>query len=123
MLDVIDHQDQGPVALEEISARLGLSKDYLAKSMRLLSYYGLLHAVPGRKWGYAISRKAEEITLADIYDAAYGSIDLCPCVGDPEDCGKHQACKTRKVWSDISEIIRTKLNEVTLDYVKDSNNL
>ena len=121
MLDIATNQENGPVNHNDIVSRQDGVSRYLSSTLRLLRNSGLVEAVRGSKGGYWLSTPSNQITLADIYEAVHGKIDLCPCLDEPEGCEKTLTCKTRKVWDEISDTIWTKLQEVSLADLQDCN--
>lgn len=120
MLDMAEQGENGPVRIKTIAKRQGISEKYLEKIVRLLRKGGLVDGLRGPGGGYVLSQPPEKITLADILEAVQGKVELCPCLDEPEYCEKHLSCKTRKVWNEVNQIIRTKLQGITLVDLRDS---
>ncbi|MFN2266868.1 MAG: Rrf2 family transcriptional regulator [Desulfonatronovibrio sp.] len=120
MLDMAEQEGKGPIRIKTIAKRQGISEKYLEKIVRLLRKAGLVDGLRGPGGGYMLAVPAEKITLADILEAVQGKVELCPCLNEPEQCEKHDDCKTRKVWNDINQTIWTKLEGITLVDLKDS---
>src|SRR6266508_5269600 len=51
----------------------GVPGAYLAKHLQALSQAGIVEAVPGRRGGYRLARRPDEITLLDVVDAVEGA--------------------------------------------------
>jgi Rrf2 family transcriptional regulator, iron-sulfur cluster assembly transcription factor len=66
LLDLALHEQDGPVALIEISQRLHLSMSYLERIFKTLNNCGLVHGMRGPGGGYSLGRPASELSVADI---------------------------------------------------------
>ena len=76
-----------------------------------------------KRQGYELARPKEEITLYDVMCSIMGEYALSRCVDTgEEECqftctNPHNACpascKTRKVYTEISQLVREKLRAVT----------
>lgn len=120
MLDMAEQQGKGPIRIKTIAKRQGISEKYLEKIVRLLRKAGLVDGLRGPGGGYMLALTPDKISLADILEAVQGKVELCPCLNEPEQCQKHEDCKTRKVWNDINQIIWTKLKGISLIDLRDS---
>lgn len=120
MLDMAEQQGKGPVRIHTIAQRQGISEKYLEKIVRLLRKAGLVDGLRGPGGGYVLAVSPEKITLADILEAVHGRVELCPCLNEPENCEKHEDCKTRKIWDEINQIIWIKLQGINLAELRDS---
>ena len=87
----------------------------LAKLLKLLVKGGLVESWRGVNGGYALTRKIDEITAADIIEALEGPVALTACVdGSDADCGVESLCPMRGGWEKVNRAIRAALEEVTL---------
>ena len=66
MIDLALHAPNGPVALASISQRRKVSLSYLEQLFSRLRHEGLVQSSRGPGGGYALGRKACEITVAQI---------------------------------------------------------
>jgi len=66
MTDLAMRQHTGPVALSTISARQGTSLSYLEQLFSALKRAGLVDSTRGPGGGYALARKPEQVSVADI---------------------------------------------------------
>lgn len=64
--------DRAVLPGEAISRQLGVSPTYFQKLLRKLVNAGVIVSVPGVKGGFKLKKKAEEITVYDIYTAIEG---------------------------------------------------
>jgi len=115
MLDLVMHQDAGPVKVREIAEREGISPMYLERLMARLASRGLVRPVRGRGGGFVLSRPASKITLGEIVEVLEGRIAVVECVAAPSVCGRALMCATRGVWEEVSQRINRVLDEMTLE--------
>jgi len=69
--------------------------------------------VRGPGGGYLLSRKENEIDVAEIIDAVSESLDTTKCQGSGN-CQKGATCLTHHLWQDLSEQIYGFLSNITL---------
>jgi len=115
MLDLVMHRDSGPANVKEIAERQGVSPRYLEHLMVRLASSGLVRSVRGRSGGFVLSRRASEITLAEIVEVLEGRISMVECVAEPDVCDRASFCATREVWDGVSQCISRYLSEMTLE--------
>ena len=114
MLILADSEDNGNTKLSTIARQLGVSKNYLDKTIRFLSIAGLISGKVGSGGGYILNFPPDKITLADICVAVLGKIDLYPCLIEPGDCESILDCKNKQAWAKVSLAIHRKLEEIKL---------
>ena len=80
LLDMIQHQEEGAVALKEVAARQNISKKYLEQIALVLSQKGILHGSRGHQGGYRLVGKAADYTVCDILETMEGSLHPVACL-------------------------------------------
>ena len=113
MLDLAIHARQGPVSLNDISGRQGISLSYLEQLFAKLRRSGLVASVRGPGGGYRLSREDGEINVADIVDAVNESMDATRCQRKG-DCQDGVECLTHHLWMDLSDQIHAFLKSISL---------
>jgi Rrf2 family cysteine metabolism transcriptional repressor len=116
MLDMAIDQSDGPITLNSISERQGVSIGYLEQLMVPLKKEGLIRSVRGAQGGYLLARDPEDITVGDIIRALEGPIAPVACVSEdyPEECDRAEGCVTRLVWAKVRDSIVEVLDSLTL---------
>lgn len=116
MLDMAMDQSDGPITLNSISERQGVSIGYLEQLMVPLKKEGLIRSVRGAQGGYLLARNPEDITVGDIIRALEGPIAPVACVSEdyPEECDRAEGCVTRLVWAKVRDSIVDVLDSLTL---------
>lgn len=114
LMDIAAHQAQGPVNLNEIAERQGISAKYLWQIVNLLKTAGFVRGTRGPRGGYILIRDPANITLLDVIQILEGPVSLVECVDDPEFCVRMENCVAHSVWSEVSQAIRSALQKITL---------
>ncbi len=109
------------VQISKVAKITGISENYLAQLAIPMKSEGLLVGVSGKKGGYFLSKKAQDIKLSEIIGAFIGSIKLTECVAHPEICLNSSFCSSRLIWVILSCGMAEILEKYTLaDLVEDN---
>jgi len=114
MVDLASNRERSPVPLGEIASRQDISRAYLMQIMIQLKARGLVRSARGAGGGFALTRPAVEITLAEVVEALEGRICLVKCTEDPSVCDRSRHCGIRDVWAGLADVIHDCLSKVTL---------
>jgi Rrf2 family protein len=100
----------------ELSADTGVPLPTTQKLMGMLAGAGLLSSVRGAGGGFALSKPAEEISLADIVEAVEGPIAMTVCSGHEgtSDCALDAHCKVKPHMGIVGNAVRGALGAVRL---------
>ena len=117
MIDLALHQKDAPVLRQDISAREGISSDYIAQLFGRLHKAGLVKSVMGPGGGYQLSHSASQTRVGDIIKAIEGPVDLRYCVSPDAkgDCRQKETCLSHSLWVELSLVIDTYLDGITLE--------
>jgi len=107
------HYGEGPITLDTVCNEADLPKQYLTKIFGALAKVNLITPIRGKRGGYMLSRNPEAVTLLDIIEAVEGPIVLNFCQHVPPQC-ENLDCRIRPVWTELQEIMRTKLSAITM---------
>lgn len=124
LLDMAIFQHEGPVALNNIAERQGISEGYLEQLMMPLKRAGIVKSVRGAQGGYLLSKDPKEVTVGEIIRVLEGPIAPVACVSEeyPEPCERSSSCVTRLVWEKVRDSISGVLDSYSLaDLVDESN--
>lgn len=107
--------DRDPVSLAQISEDSQITLSYLEKVVPSLRKAGLVNSERGANGGYSLTRKPEEITVAETLRALNGDILSTQCVshGDTP-CPKMGNCPVHTVWDTLYDRIEDTLKQITL---------
>ena len=105
----------GPVSRQHIAEVEGISIDYVGQILMRLKAAGLVRSHRGTRGGFSLAREAHDMTVADVVEAAEGSILLAPCEETDTACERSAACVTREVWRTAAAGLQQYLQSVTID--------
>jgi len=114
LMDIAMHGQGRAVSLHEIAQRQDISLKYLEKITRILKREGYLSGKRGPNGGHRLTKPMDEIYLGDVVRVLEGDLDLVNCWMNDTPCPRMQYCKTHRIWTELTEIIYTKLNTITL---------
>ena len=100
----------------ELAEETGVPLPTAQKLMGKLASAGLLTSVRGSGGGFALARRGEEISLADIIEAVEGPIAMTQCTGsdEPSDCALDAHCRLKPHMNVVSNAVRGALGAVRL---------
>jgi len=108
-----EHYGDKPTTLRTVCEARDLPKQYLVKLFSFLAKADILTAVRGKHGGYVLTRDPKKITVLEVIEAVEGPIALNYCQHSPPQCNEKD-CRLRGMWTELQEIVRTKLGEMTL---------
>lgn len=101
------------LTIPEISTAEKLSIPNVGKILRILRIGGFLESSRGQSGGYALSRKPEEISLADVLNVLGGRLydnEFCNTHSGIESiCSNSIDCSIRSLW----QLVQKSVDEVT----------
>jgi Rrf2 family protein len=118
MFEIARDYNSGPVTIKEISRRQGVSISYLEQLLNRLRKGGLIMSRKGPGGGYILSRKPDEISVADILNVLEGPIAITQCLDTStksNGCSRVDGCVTRLLWKSLGEKISDFLATMTLN--------
>lgn len=118
MIDMIQHQKIGPVALKDIAERQNVSKKYLEQIALVLSQAGVMQGTRGHQGGYRLIADPTICTVYDVLECVEGSMHPVACLDHaPNDCERCNGCETLYIWEGLDRVIQDYLKNITLQDV------
>ena len=112
---------QKEISTRQIASKLQVSEAHLSKVLQRLGKVGLVTSSRGPRGGFALARKAEEITLLDVYEAIDGPLVPNNCLLGTRICGGERCILgdlLETVDSQVREYLATtRLHELTSIYL------
>jgi Rrf2 family protein len=109
-------QPEGRLAFRrEIAAHYDIPSEFLAKVLQKLSRRGLLRSSKGMNGGYALGRRPDRITLAEVIEAIDGPIALVDCQCGDRPCEQESVCPVRSTLEGVRREILRVLGGISLD--------
>lgn len=107
---LIAAQEAELINAKKIASATGFSEAHLSKVLQRLVRAGYIRSLRGPKGGFTLTKRAEDITLLDIYEAIEGPITI-------DSTGVN--CRTCPLKSCIFGGIPQHLNKEFFNYLKD----
>ena len=101
----------------DIANRQGVPLDYMDQILLKLKERHLIDSTRGRKGGYRLSRKPEQISIFEILNAVEDGFVPVQCLEGVHTCQAEQFCQSKDAWSTISNAIRETLSGIMLSSV------
>ncbi len=115
MLEIaIQAPEKGSVYQKDIAEKQGISVKYLDHIIHALKVAGLITNVKGKKSGYILTRKPEDITILDIHNAFEPGICVIDCLSQSIHCDREKYCSARGFWGGLNNLIRDYFQSITL---------
>ena len=115
---VLTHMASDPQRIfsaADLAATLGLGQPVVSKVLKTLAQHEIVKSTRGARGGYALSRPADDISIADIIDALDEQpFGLTECTATPGTCSVEADCNIRSNWHRINAIVRRTLEQVSI---------
>lgn len=117
-VDIAYHGVGQPVALSEISLRQGISLNYLEQIFIKLRRAHIVESIRGINGGYKLARAQNDISMAEIIEAADEPLKATRCTPESSGCMINGArCLVHNLWEGLSNQIESYLTNVSLEDV------
>lgn len=93
--------DQSPVRVDEIASVLGSPRNYLSKTLHLLTRARVLRSERGPRGGFRLAIPAERLTLAKVI-APFEPAGQRRCLVGQRTCGDANPCAAHHHWKQIA---------------------
>ncbi len=107
-------QESRLMSTAQVAQQTGIPAPTVAKLMGQLGRAGLLTSQRGVAGGFALSRPAGRISLADIVEAIDGPIALTHCGQEGAECDLSHNCAVRPHWAPVNRAVKAALADVSL---------
>ncbi len=120
LLDLSQHQGDGPVALKSIAERQGISKKYLEHVISMLNPTGMLNITRGYQGGYRLAKAPSDITVADVLRATEGGLAPVPYKDGHAVGATQEEAMSMRVWEGLEGVMARYLEGMTLQDMLDN---
>lgn len=116
LFTLVEHRGRGPIPIREIARRNEVPKRFLERIMLELKAQGWVESLPGKRGGYLLARRPEQITLWQVVRYFDGVAAPLPCVSATHyrPCSQEPVCRFRRVLLDIRNYSHRLLEHATL---------
>ena len=101
VLCIAGSEDEGPVRVDEIAAAMECPRNYLSKTLHLLTRAGVLRSERGPKGGFRLASSPERLTLARVI-APFEPIGERRCLVGRRTCGEANPCAAHHAWKKVA---------------------
>ncbi|WP_321370331.1 Rrf2 family transcriptional regulator [uncultured Draconibacterium sp.] len=114
ILEIALSDSENGIYQKDISANQNISYKYLDHIINSLKVAGLVSKAGGKRSGYILTRKPEEITIYDIHNAFEPGICVVDCVSHNFTCKREGTCASHGFWGELNNQIITYLKSTTI---------
>ncbi|MBI2164847.1 MAG: Rrf2 family transcriptional regulator [Chloroflexi bacterium] len=114
MVDLAQHQGEGPVQTAEIAARQSVPEPYLDQILTTLNKYGFIRSRRGPQGGHLLAAPPEKIALQAVITTLEGHLAPLECLNEPTVCTLSSACSQREVWRSVEEAVQSVLSSTSI---------
>ena len=115
ILEIALNETDNGVFQKDIADQQQISVKYLDTIISSLKTAGLIVNKRGRKSGYVLTRKPEEIKMLDVYSAFEPGVVIVDCIDRNYICKLSKQCGVREFWSGLNDVIENYLESYTLE--------
>jgi len=101
---------KGPIALKEIAKKKKLPYKFLEQIVIPFRGAGLVEAKEGKGGGYFLTKKASEISVAEIVEILEGPVEVGRCFA----CPIARTCGQKDFWGQVGDKVREAIEGKTL---------
>lgn len=105
----------------DVASATGIALPTVSKLLKALARSGLVVSTRGANGGYKLSRRAQDISAADVIDALEGPVSITECSSVESLCEHEGVCSVGGAWQRINVAIRRALDDVSLQDLLRSN--
>lgn len=114
MMELAGNHGRGPMSVDVISRKQGISKKYIHFLMTGLKSAGLIRTVRGPSGGFELAKAPAAISALDVIAVLEGWKAPVECVVNADSCPRSSRCAAREVWSDVARAVDAVLSGSTL---------
>jgi len=107
-------REGGMLSAHTLAERVHVEAPTASKVLKLLSGSGLLESFRGANGGYRVTRRASDISVAEVIAAIEGPIAMTECSIEEGLCSQEERCELRSNWQRISLAVADALQNVSL---------
>jgi FeS assembly SUF system regulator len=107
-------EESAPQNARELAHQVGLPLPVVSKVLKQLARAGILESHRGAKGGFTLTRRPEDLSVAELVTALDGPVALTQCAALPGGCDHERTCAVRSPWQVINQVVQYALSEVSL---------
>jgi Rrf2 family protein len=128
LLFLAREESDRPVFISEIAEQQAVPKKFLELILLDLKRHGLVHSYRGKKGGYALAKRPDEISFGQVIRIIDGPLAQIPCASRTayrrcDDCADEKTCEIRRVLLQVRDSTAKILDNTSLADVLDGAGL
>ncbi len=118
LVDLVRHEDDGPIALAALAERDRLPTKFLEQIMSTLKHAGIVRSTLGAHGGYTLAADPAAVSVGRVIRLLDGALAPLGCVSlryyEPCSCVDEATCPLRDVMLDVRDAMLEILDNETL---------
>lgn len=114
VLEIAMNDSENGIYQKDIAKNQNISYKYLDHIITALKVAGLVAKAGGRKSGYILARKPEDISINDIHNAFEPGVCVVDCLSHSYICKREGICASKGFWGQLNNRIVEYLKSVTI---------
>jgi Rrf2 family protein len=112
-LCIAGSEDEGLVRVDEIAAAMNAPRNYLSKTLHILTRAGVLRSERGPRGGFRLAMEPDQLTLAQIV-APFEPVGERRCLVGRPTCGDDYPCPAHHHWKKVAAELEAFFNGTTV---------
>ena len=122
MIEIATHSNTSGILQKDIANNQEIPLNYLDIIVSGLRNAGLIINYGGKSSGYILSKKADQISVYDVYRAFEPELELVNCSCPTNLCKRLDICPAKDYWFDLNTQIKSMMKRSTIDNLVQHNN-
>lgn len=106
MIEIGQENNTKGVLQKEIAEHQDIPLNYLDSIITGLRNAGLIINFAGRGGGYILAKRAEQISVYDVYRAFEPELNLVQCSCETNECHRSGTCPAQDYWYRLNSIVK-----------------
>lgn len=120
ILYLAENRQRGNISAAEIATDLGISQEFISKTLQGLVKVGMIQSSRGKTGGFSLARDPENITLLEIVKIIDGNEAFENCVLGLPQCHSDAPCALHEKWLPLRDSAHAMLSNTTVGQFKSS---
>ena len=114
VVHIARQRGDAPVTANELSNALAVPRNYISKVLHELVRAGVLKSTRGKRGGFRLAVKADELPLLRVVSLFDGIGERRRCLLGRPECSERNPCPVHYRWKAVAEEIARFFNETTV---------
>lgn len=115
-------EDAKLVTSRQLADYFGISRTFLRKILQKLNQVGVLKSYKGKKGGFCLARRLDQIFLIDLIHIFQGPLQLSGCYTQSQQCPLVQRCPIQQELEILQEKLTNDLSQISMKMLIDKQN-